>query len=105
MDTSTVAPHSAMAAPPVDCLIRLYPSPAMKAAPGAQTSPTVCGLTGLCPSSIYNLIRRGAFPPSRKIAGSAARRWRLSEVQGWIDAQSVNAGRRPYVPAKGGAHA
>ena len=46
----------------------------------------VVAKTTLSPSTIYALIRRGAFPPSRRISGQAVA-WLESEVDEWMDSR------------------
>ena len=43
-------------------------------------------LVAICTTSLYQKIREGKFPHPIKIASTAVR-WKLSEIQAWIDAQ------------------
>lgn len=40
-------------------------------------------LTGLSRSTIYDMVKKGLFPPPVRL-GSRAVGWRLSEVEDWI---------------------
>lgn len=40
-------------------------------------------LTGLARSTIYDMVRKGAFPPPIRL-GSRAVGWRLAEVEDWL---------------------
>lgn len=51
--------------------------------------PAVQAATGYGRSSIYQLIKRGAFPRSVRLAGGGAVAWRSTEIQAWIAAQTV----------------
>ncbi len=44
----------------------------------------VMHLTGLSSSSIYDLMNRGLFPQSIKLAGGKAVAWLQSDVEGWM---------------------
>ena len=60
--------------------------------------PEVKSLTGLQRSSIYDAIRRGAFPPAVRISESAVA-WRLSDIQRWMQnlpQSPAIAGEGPY---------
>ncbi|MDR0250779.1 MAG: AlpA family phage regulatory protein [Burkholderiales bacterium] len=43
----------------------------------------VCDRIGLSKTTLYEMIRRGTFPPSQKI-GLRATGWRASLVDAWI---------------------
>ena len=47
-------------------------------------------LTGLKKTSLYGLIRKGAFPPPVRLTRRASR-WPASQVQAWI-AERIKAG-------------
>lgn len=49
--------------------------------------PTVKIRTGLGRTTIYDLMKDGRFPKSRRIAGAHAVGWDSLEVQAWIAAQ------------------
>ncbi|MCW5634721.1 MAG: AlpA family transcriptional regulator [Rubrivivax sp.] len=53
--------------------------------------PAVQQATGYGRSSIYALIKRGAFPQPVKLAGGGAVAWRSSDVQRWIAGQQPKA--------------
>lgn len=40
---------------------------------------------GISKSGVFNLLKRGEFPEGIRVGRN--RRWRLSEVEAWIDAQ------------------
>lgn len=44
--------------------------------------------TGLSRSTLYQLIAKGLFPQPVTPVGTAARRFRSTEVQQWIDQQT-----------------
>ena len=48
------------------------------------TRPEVEELTGLKRATIYRLMRRGGFPEPRRI-GERAVRWRLDELEMWLE--------------------
>ena len=50
-------------------------------------------LVGLRRSAIYSLMRAGKFPVPLRISGNAVR-WRLSEIEAWIDALPRSHGHR-----------
>ena len=50
--------------------------------------PEVEKIVGLATSSLYKAIREGRFPRPVKITPAVAR-WRLSEVNAWLEAQST----------------
>ena len=43
-------------------------------------------ITGMSRSSIYRLMRNGEFPPRVRV-GSAAVRWRASDITGWMESR------------------
>lgn len=55
-------------------------------------------LVGLRRSAIYSLMRAGKFPLPLKISGNAVR-WRLSEIEAWIDALPRARGHRESTSA------
>lgn len=55
--------------------------------------PAVCSLTGYKRTSIYNLIKKGKFPQSVRLAGGGAVAWRAEEVRSWISSQGNDAGK------------
>jgi prophage regulatory protein len=48
----------------------------------------VLAATGLSRSSLYQLIASGKFPKPVGLGGTAARAWRSTEVQRWIESQT-----------------
>ena len=48
-------------------------------------------VTGLSRSSIYRLMQDGAFPRPVKV-GSAAVRWRASDITAWLESRPVARG-------------
>ena len=50
------------------------------------TRPQVEVITGLRRSSLYREMRRGKFPSPVRISTRAVR-WRMDEVQAWIDSR------------------
>jgi predicted DNA-binding transcriptional regulator AlpA len=44
----------------------------------------MCRIFGLTPEAIYNRRHRGDFPPAIKVGASL--RWRVQDVEAWIDA-------------------
>ena len=67
---------------------------------GAFSSPTeanhlldlddMCRLLGLTPEAIYNRRHRGDFPPAIKVGASL--RWRVRDVEVWLDANKEITG-------------
>ena len=49
--------------------------------------PTVKDRTGLGRTTIYELMKRGDFPKSRRIAGARAVGWDSLEIEAWIAKQ------------------
>lgn len=49
--------------------------------------PTVKAATGLGRTKIYDLMKEGRFPKSRRIAGAHAVGWDSLEIQAWIAEQ------------------
>ncbi len=56
--------------------------------------PEVEQIVGAGTSTLYKMIREGNFPKPVKIT-TAAVRWRLSEINAWIEARSVAATNQP----------
>ena len=48
------------------------------------TMKEVCDMSGLSRRTVYTQMRNGAFPVSFKL-GARVIRWRLSEVEEWLD--------------------
>ena len=46
--------------------------------------PEVLAATGLCYTSIYNMMKKGTFPKCKPLGGKAVG-WIKSEVAAWID--------------------
>lgn len=44
---------------------------------------TVCRLTGLAPSTIYEKMQAGSFPKPYKVRGLRVVVWKLSEIERW----------------------
>lgn len=44
----------------------------------------VVAMVGLSRATIYDMVKRNTFPPQYR-AGLRAARWRMSDVQKWID--------------------
>ncbi len=44
----------------------------------------MCGLFMLTPEAIYNRRHRGDFPPAIKVGASL--RWRVQDIEAWLDA-------------------
>jgi prophage regulatory protein len=68
--------------------------------------PEVIRLTGLPHSTLYKMIRSGAFPSPIKITGGRASGWVLAEVQAYI-AKCIENTRHTALSAhknKGGEH-
>ena len=53
--------------------------------------PQVEEITGISHSSIYRLIQDGDFPRPVKV-GSAAVRWRSSDITAWLESRPVARG-------------
>ncbi|MBK5508764.1 AlpA family phage regulatory protein [Pseudomonas sp. TH15] len=49
--------------------------------------PAVKAATGLGRTTIYELMKEGRFPKSRRIAGAHAVGWNSLEVEAWITEQ------------------
>jgi len=49
--------------------------------------PAVKAATGLGRTSIYDLMKEGRFPKSRRIAGAHAVGWDSLEIEAWIAEQ------------------
>lgn len=49
--------------------------------------PEVKGLVGLSRTTIYDLMKQGRFPQSRRIAGAHAVGWDSTEVEAWVSRQ------------------
>ncbi len=49
--------------------------------------PTVKARTGLSRTTIYDLMQKGLFPKSRRIAGAHAVGWDSLEIEAWIAKQ------------------
>ncbi|MBM7062826.1 AlpA family transcriptional regulator [Pseudomonas sp. UL073] len=49
--------------------------------------PTVKAATGLGRTKIYDLMKEGRFPKSRRIAGARAVGWDSGEIEVWIAEQ------------------
>lgn len=49
--------------------------------------PAVIQASGLGRTTIYELMKEGRFPKSRRIAGAHAVGWDSLEIQAWIAAQ------------------
>ncbi len=49
--------------------------------------PTVKARTGLGRTTIYDLMKEGRFPKSRRIAGAHAVGWDSLEIEAWIAEQ------------------
>jgi prophage regulatory protein len=49
-------------------------------------------LTGVPYSSMYALIKRGEFPPPRRV-GARSSRWLESEIQAWISTRPIASAR------------
>lgn len=50
--------------------------------------PRVLAATGLSRSALYRLVTAGTFPKPVSLGGTAARGWKSTDVQRWIDQQS-----------------
>lgn len=51
----------------------------------------VCQQTGLGKSTIYKLIKQGAFPPPIKLSRRASA-WVVAEVEAWLE-EKINGSR------------
>lgn len=50
--------------------------------------PRVLAATGLSRSALYLAVAKGAFPKPVSLGGTAARGWKSTDVQRWIDQQN-----------------
>ena len=51
------------------------------------SSKDIARLFGISKSGIFNMLKRGDFPEGIRVGRN--RRWRLSEVSAWFDAQEA----------------
>lgn len=51
----------------------------------------VCAIAGIRPSTVYDKIKKGQFPPGKKYSAGrgGARRWDEAEILRWLDEASV----------------
>ena len=51
------------------------------------SSKDIARILGISKSGVFNLLQRGDFPVGIRVG--RLRRWRLSDVKAWIDAQEA----------------
>lgn len=74
-----------------------WPESPAESGPRLMRIETVCAVTGLRRSRVYELTRVGNFPKPIKLTGTRAVAWVLSEVEEWIR-QQIAAQRPPAAP-------